>query len=78
MKKNIGNTDKVVRILIAITITIGVLYFTSVISGALAIISGALAIILGVVVIVFLLTVFISFCPFYVLLGINTSKKRKK
>lgn len=71
MKKNIGNTDKVVRILIAITITIGVLYFTSVISGALAII-------LGVVAIVFLLTVFISFCPFYVLLGINTSKKRKK
>ncbi|MDR0802550.1 DUF2892 domain-containing protein [Fluviicola sp.] len=68
MKKNIGTTDKVIRLLIAVVI--GVLYFTNTISGTLAIVSGILAIVV-------LLTSFISFCPLYLPFGINTSKKKK-
>lgn len=69
MKKNMGTTDKVIRILIAVVI--GVLYFTNAISGTLAIV-------LGILAIVFVLTSFISFCPLYLPLGINTSKKNRK
>lgn len=68
MKKNMGTTDKVIRILIAIVI--GVLYFTNTISGTLAIV-------LGILAVVFLLTSFINFCPLYLPFGINTSKKKK-
>jgi hypothetical protein len=66
MKKNMGSTDKIIRILIALVI--GVLYYTETISGTAALILGALAII-------FVITSFISFCPLYLPLGINTSKK---
>lgn len=68
MKKNMGTTDKAIRILIAIVI--GVLYFTNTISGTLAIV-------LGILAVVFLLTSFINFCPLYLPFGINTSKKKK-
>ncbi|MBS1737912.1 MAG: DUF2892 domain-containing protein [Bacteroidetes bacterium] len=68
MKKNMGTTDKAIRILIAVVI--GVLYFTNTISGTLAIV-------LGILAIVFLLTSFISFCPLYLPFGINTFKKKK-
>lgn len=66
MKKNMGSTDKIIRILIALVI--GVLYFTKTIDGTLALILGALAII-------FLLTSFISFCPLYLPFGLSTRKK---
>ena len=56
MKKNMGTTDKAIRILIAVVI--GVLYFTNTISGTLAIV-------LGILAVVFLLTSFINFCPLY-------------
>lgn len=68
MKKNMGSLDKTIRILMAIVI--GVLYFTNVISGTLAIV-------LGVFAVVFVLTSFISFCPLYLPLGINTCKKER-
>lgn len=68
MKKNIGQTDKWIRIAFAAIVII--LYFTH-------IISGTLAIILGVFAITFLLTSFINFCPIYTLFGINTIKKEK-
>lgn len=68
MKKNMGTTDKAIRILIAVVI--GVLYFTNTISGTLAIV-------LGILAVVFLLTSFINFCPLYLPFGINTSKKKK-
>ncbi|MBK6611198.1 MAG: DUF2892 domain-containing protein [Sphingobacteriales bacterium] len=68
MKKNIGLTDKRIRILIAILIV--VLYFTNTISGTLAIVLGIFAFVLA-------LTSFISFCPLYLLFGINTLKKMK-
>ena len=66
MKKNMGSTDKIIRILIALVI--GVLCYTETISGTTAIVLGAFAII-------FLITSFISFCPLYLPFGINTSKK---
>lgn len=68
MKKNIGSTDKAGRIFAALVIA--VLYFTGVISGAVAI--G-----LGVVAIIFLVTSSISFCPLYLPFGINTIKKNE-
>jgi len=66
MKKNMGTTDKVIRILIAVIIT--VLYFTNVLEGTLGIV---LLILAGV----FVLTSLIGFCPLYMPLGINTGKK---
>jgi len=68
MKKNMGSTDKIIRIIIALVI--GVLYFTKVIEGTTALV-------LGVLAIIFLLTSFISFCPLYLPFGINTNKKPK-
>jgi hypothetical protein len=66
MKKNMGTTDKLIRSVIGIIIAI--LYYAGIITGTLAIVLLAFAII-------FLLTSFISFCPLYTLLGINTNKK---
>lgn len=69
MKKNMGTVDKVIRILVALVL-VG-LYLANVVTGTLGII-------LLVVAVVFVLTSFISFCPLYVLLGINTSAKEEK
>jgi hypothetical protein len=69
MKKNMGNADRVARILVAVVIAI--LYFTHVINGTLAIIGLVLA---GI----FILTSFISFCPLYLPFGISTRKKKDK
>lgn len=66
MKKNMGNVDKVIRILIAAVVV--VLFFTHVISGTLAII---LLILSGI----FVLTSLISFCPLYWPFGLSTRKK---
>lgn len=69
MKKNMGNIDKIIRILVAIVIA--VLFFTNVISGTLGIVLLVLA---GV----FVLTSVMSFCPLYPLVGINTCPKDKQ
>lgn len=69
MKKNMGTSDKAIRVLIAAVIAI--LYFTNVISDTLGLV---LLILAGV----FLLTSFISFCPLYAPFGINTAKKKEK
>lgn len=68
MKKNMGNLDKGIRIMIAITIAI--LYFTKTIEDTLAYILMGFATI-------FVITSFISFCPLYVALCINTCKVKK-
>jgi hypothetical protein len=68
MEKNMGVSDKAIRILAATAIA--VLYFTNVISGTLAIV-------LGIVAVAFVITSFINFCPLYLLFGINTSKKKR-
>jgi hypothetical protein len=66
MKKNMGNIDKIIRVLVAIVIA--VLFFTKVISGTLGIVLLVLA---GV----FVLTSVMSFCPLYTLVRINTCPK---
>ena len=66
MKKNMGSTDKIIRI--AAAVIIAVLYFTNTISGTLALILGAFAII-------FIITSFVSVCPLYIPFGLSTRKK---
>ncbi|MFN5417826.1 MAG: DUF2892 domain-containing protein [Flavobacteriia bacterium] len=67
MKKNMGTTDKLIRVIIAALI--GILVITGVLEGTLAIVGIVLA---GI----FLLTSVISFCPLYVLFGLNTCPKK--
>ena len=69
MKANMGNTDKIIRILAAILI--GVLYF-------MQLISGTLAIVLLIVAGAFIITSFMSFCPLYLPFGLSTVQKEKK
>ena len=66
MKKNMGSTDKIIRI--AAAVVIAVLYFTNTISGTLALILGAFAII-------FIITSFVSVCLLYIPFGLSTRKK---
>ena len=67
MKKNIGNTDKLIRLMLALLVA--VLYYTGVISGTFAII-------LGVIAVVLVVTSMVSFCGLYTILGINTCKTK--
>ena len=67
MKKNIGSTDKIIRIAAAIIVI--VLYFTKVINGTTAIV-------LGIVAALLLITSFINFCPLYAILGTNTCRRK--
>ncbi|MGB3151464.1 MAG: DUF2892 domain-containing protein [Maribacter sp.] len=68
MKKNMGNADRVIRILI--TAAIVILYFSNVITGTLGLV-------LLVLAAVFLLTSLVSFCPLYTLVGLNTCPAKK-
>lgn len=63
MRKNMGNADRIVRVIIAAIIAI--LYFTNVITGTVGIILLVLA---GI----FVLTSLVSFCPLYAPFGIKT------
>mgnify|MGYP001810786077 CR=1 FL=1 len=65
MKKNMGFTDRALRLIVAIVLV--VLYFSNILTGTLGIIALVVA---GV----FALTSLVSFCPIYPLLGINTCK----
>ncbi len=65
MQKNIGGTDKVIRLLAAVALI--VLYFTGIITGTLGVVGLVIAAIL-------LLTSLVNFCPLYALLGIKTCK----
>ena len=68
MKKNMGNVDRIIRILFFVVVAI--LYFTGTITGTLGIILGLLGIVLFV-------TSLVGFCPLYVPLKLNTAKKAK-
>lgn len=68
MKKNMGNADRIIRVLIAVIIA--TLYFTNVIPGTLGIVLMVLA---GV----FVLTSLISFCPLYAPFGLSTCPMKK-
>jgi len=69
MKKNMGRTDKTIRIILAIVFI--ALYATGTVSGT----AGMVLLILAIV---FALTSFISFCPLYTLVGINTCGTSRK
>jgi len=68
MKKNMGNVDRVIRLLAALVVV--VLYFTNVITGTLAVI-------LLIFAAIFVITSLIGFCPLYVPLGFSTLRKNK-
>lgn len=65
MKTNMHLADRIVRILLSITIVI--LYFTGQLSGTTAIIA-------LVVAIIFTLTSVVGFCPLYALFRISSKK----
>ena len=65
--KNMGNVDRIVRVIIALII--GILYFAKVISGVLAIV-------LLILAAIFILTSLISTCPLYLPFGISTRKSK--
>ena len=68
MKKNVGNSDKIIRLIIAAILA--VLYFTGTVTGTLGIV---MAIAAGVLV----MTTLISFCGLYAVLGISTCKMKR-
>lgn len=68
MKQNMGSSDRVIRILLAVTVA--ALYFTNQISGTVAII-------LGLFAVIFLLTSFVGFCPLYAPFKLSTKKAEK-
>ena len=68
MQKNMGSTDKSIRIILALLF--GVLYFTDTVTGIL----GLILLILGII---FLLTSFVSYCPLYTPFKILTIKGSK-
>jgi hypothetical protein len=67
MKKNMGSSDRIIRVLIAAVLAF--LFFNDTVTGTAGII-------LLVVAGVFILTSLVSFCPLYTLLGMNTCPKR--
>jgi len=68
MKQNMGNVDRIIRVLLAAVFAY--LYF----SGTVTSILGLALVILGAV---FILTSLVSFCPLYTLVGLNTCPKKQ-
>lgn len=68
MKKNMGNADRVIRILLAVVFA--ALYLTDTVSGTLGLV-------LMILAAVFALTSLISFCPLYTLFGISTCRVKE-
>lgn len=67
MKANMGNIDRLIRIIVAVII--GIMFWQG-------IIEGTLAYVLLVLSVIFILTSLINFCPLYTLFGINTCKRK--
>jgi hypothetical protein len=68
MKKNMSNSDKTIRVLVALIIA--GFYF-------LHIISGTLAIVLLAVAAIFIINSFVGFCPLYGIFGLSTRSKKE-
>jgi hypothetical protein len=68
MKKNMGKTDKLIRV------TLGLIFIALYFSGT---VTGTLGIVLVILGAVFILTSAMSFCPLYTLVGINTCAVKK-
>lgn len=69
MKKNMGSTDRIVRIVLAIVFA--ALYFTGTVTG----LAGTILLVLGAV---FALTSLVSFCPLYAIVGLSTCPTTEK
>jgi len=69
MKINIGSTDKLIRLLLAIILIL--LFYFEVLTDSLGIIALIVALVLTV-------TSLINFCPLYGIFKINTSKKKEE
>ena len=66
MTKNVGNTDKLVRLIIAVVLFL--LVYTEKITGNMQIVALLVAMIAAV-------TSLLNYCPLYTLFKINTNKK---
>jgi hypothetical protein len=69
MKKNMGNTDKIARLILAAVFLLLV---------STATVNGVLSYILIIFAGIFALTSVIGFCPLYLILGINTCALKDK
>ncbi|GAA0876677.1 hypothetical protein GCM10009118_30870 [Wandonia haliotis] len=69
MKKNMGNIDKGIRIVVALLLLLAIY---------MELVTTPWSIILLVVAGVLVLTSFLNFCPLYTLFGINTCKTEQK
>ncbi|HET9744633.1 MAG TPA: DUF2892 domain-containing protein [Chitinophagaceae bacterium] len=68
MKKNMGTTDRIIRLLLAALFAY--LYFGG-------IVTGTWSIVLALAGLVFVLTSLVGFCPLYALFGIHTCPAKK-
>lgn len=69
MKNNVGNIDRIVRILLALVF--GYLYFTGAVTGLV----GTVLLVLGGI---FVLTALVGTCPIYSVLGMSTCPVKEK
>jgi hypothetical protein len=69
MKTNVGNIDRIIRLLVAVLFA--VLYFGGFVTGTI----GLVLVILGAV---FAVTAAIGFCPLYSIFGLNTCPVKAK
>lgn len=68
MKKNMGNVDRIIRLLLAAIFAY--LYFAGIVTGTI----GIILVILGGI---FVLTSLVGFCPLYTLFGFNSCPHKK-
>lgn len=68
MKQNVGNIDRIIRLLLAAVF--GVLFFTQTVPGT----AGLILLVLGGV---FGFTAILGFCPLYTLFGLSTCPAKK-
>jgi len=68
MKKNMGSSDKIIRVIVAMIAL--ALYFTETVTGTLGIV-------MLVISVIFVLTSLVSFCPLYAPFGLSTCKVKE-
>lgn len=68
MKKNMGSTDRIIRLLISAVL---------IILFALQVVSGILGYVLLAVAAIFILTSIVGFCPLYAIFGLKTTAAKK-
>jgi len=69
MKRNVGNTDKLIRYVISLALLS--LFYFKIVEGTTGLVVVAVAFVLAI-------TGLLGFCPLYLPFGINTCKRRKR